>query len=150
MALAVLKTTATLDAGARTTEAAPRSVSPFAGKYEGHVPNVTAVVPWNVTISDSGGVKGSYSHRFKYVDRRDPFSEGTWTWTGAFAGSVNSTGRLEISGTQTFKFDPAIRTGDTTTSETTFACSASAVLDVNGDLVVTDIATGTSEVWMRQ
>jgi hypothetical protein len=131
--------------GAATAEAAPRSAGPFAGRYVGRVPNVGSIVPWNITTSDSGAVNGSYSSHFK--GWRDPRGEydipASWH-SGEFAGTVDAGGRLEISGTQT------VRVTGSPASTTTFASSATAVPQANGDLVVTDAATGTSEVWTRR
>jgi len=131
-----------------TAEAAP-STSPFAGKYVGKVPNVASPRSWKITISNSGGVTGSYSYLFKYRDRRDPFSEFDARYTGDFGGALDANGSLEISGEQTFVIR-YLWDGTRVSGTTTFTSTVSVVVAASGDLLVTDAATGASEVWTRQ
>ena len=149
MALAAAGGVGGFGTGAATAHAAAIK-SPFAGQYVGMVPSVASNLglPWNIAISSSGGVKGSYSYRFRTVYRREHIDE-THTYSGDFAGALDAAGGLEISGHQTHR----VRDGTANLSystTTTFASSVSVVIDVNGNLVVTDGVTGTSEVWTRQ
>lgn len=148
MALVALAAVTVFGVAPATAAAAP-SKSSFAGKYVGNVPNVASPRSWKITISDSGVVTGSYNSRFKYRDRRDPHSEFDATYTGDFDGTLDADGDLEVAGEQTFLIR-YLWDGSRVGGTTTFASSASVVVAASGDLLVTDSATGASEVWARQ
>lgn len=132
-----------------TAEAAP-SRSPFAGKYVGAVPDMPTQLglDWTIAISRSGAVKASYSYVLHYKDEYNgAFDVIVETWSGEFGGAVDSGGGLSIAGTQTFEMKSSHYVSSYSTS---YAAPLSLSLDPNGDLVVTNQATGASGVWSRQ
>ena len=125
--------------GATTADAGP-SASPFAGQYVGLIPYVGGVAgyPWDITIRNSGAVKGSSSYTVRFPHKYEFWHE---TWSGLFAGSIDANGMLEITGELTDKLNGGI--SYTATFESTLAVTKNA----SGDLIVTSVATGASAIW---
>jgi hypothetical protein len=107
-------------------------VNPWAGKFRGRVPGVYGT--WSISIKGAGKVTGAIHE------------EGVLYLDGAFAGSVDRTGRLTCSGYEWI----GQQTGEGfVLHKVAFALAASTTVDSAGDIVGTTDG-GVAFTWTRQ
>jgi len=116
--------------------------SPFAGVYSGVVPQPSNEWTWDITISNTGAVKGAYF-----------YGDSTDYYRGSLSGKVTGAGAISFKGSDSGKVhDWYTGTGDVIRFRSDFAISGTVSLDANGDLATSfQLSGGRGPItWYRQ
>jgi hypothetical protein len=124
------------------SQKAGAAASPFAGVYSGVVPQPSNEWTWEITISNTGAVKGSYY-----------YGDSTDYYRGSLSGKVSDAGSISIKGSDTAHvhnwYDGS---GDLIRYRGSFAITGTVALDANGDLDTSFELSGNrgAITWYRQ